>query len=204
MTRSLNRTAAPVLMIFLACAGGQAEPAAPPPPPMEPPPGAPPPPPADLDSVSMEPAPSPEPAPASSLPGAAASSPILTEARSAAGPLPPLPFQAPHDGTSPTTEPPAASQWVHPYSNGQWVYSSEYGWIWVPADATTSEADGAPYTYLYTPRFGWTWYLSPWGWGAYHYGPWVTHPWHPNGWHHGWVAHPQVVIRLGGARHHHH
>jgi hypothetical protein len=58
--------------------------------------------------------------------------------------------------------------------------------------------EGVPYTYLYTPVYGWTWYVSPWGLGPYHYGVWVRHPWHPVGWRYGWAARPHVVVRLGG------
>jgi hypothetical protein len=50
------------------------------------------------------------------------------------------------------------------------VYQGEYGWIWIPAAATTYSIGTAPYAYLYTPIYGWTWYLSPWGAGAYHVG----------------------------------
>jgi hypothetical protein len=94
--------------------------------------------------------------------------------------------------------PPPPAQWVYSYPTGQWVFTSEYGWLWVPAGAATSGADGVPYTYLYTPSYGWNWYVSPWGAGAYHYGLWVRHPWHPVGWRGGWVAHPNVFVRLGG------
>jgi hypothetical protein len=55
--------------------------------------------------------------------------------------------------------------------------------------------------YLYTPRYGWNWYVSPWGYGPYHYGIWVQHPWHPYGWHGGWVAAPHVSVRIGGHYH---
>jgi len=75
------------------------------------------------------------------------------------------------------------------------------GWVWVPAGATTTAVEGVPYTYLYTPSVGWTWYISPWGFGRYAYGPWVQHPWRPVvGWRGGWVAHPRIVGRLGGPR----
>jgi hypothetical protein len=72
------------------------------------------------------------------------------------------------------------------------------GWVWVPAGSSVEVEEGVPYTYLYTPAYGWAWYVSPWGWGPYHYGGWVTHPWRPWGWRGGWVAHPHVVVRLGG------
>ncbi|HXX40344.1 MAG TPA: hypothetical protein VEP50_19680 [bacterium] len=81
---------------------------------------------------------------------------------------------------------------------GQWVYSDGDGWIWVPGGAVPTVLDGVPYVYLYTPIYGWTWYVSPWGWGPYFYGAWVLHPWLPLGWHGGWVAGPGVFGRLGG------
>jgi hypothetical protein len=93
---------------------------------------------------------------------------------------------------------PPEQQWVYSYPSGQWVYTGDYGWVWVPAGSETTAMDGVPYTYLYTPGYGWTWYVSPWGWGPYHYGVWVRHPWRPAGW--GarvWVAHPGISVRLG-------
>jgi hypothetical protein len=60
--------------------------------------------------------------------------------------------------------------------------------------------EGVPYAYLYTPAYGWTWYVSPWGWGPYRYGFWVRHPWHPVGLHGYWVARPRVVVHLGRGR----
>jgi hypothetical protein len=72
------------------------------------------------------------------------------------------------------------------------------GWVWVPASSAVEVEGGVPYTYLYTPAYGWAWYVSPWGWGPYHYGGWVTHPWRPWGWRGAWVASPGVVVRLGG------
>jgi hypothetical protein len=89
------------------------------------------------------------------------------------------------------------SDLVYTYPTGQWVYIVDRGWVWIPAGATTVEMEGVPYVYLYTPTIGWTWYLSPWGWGPYVYGPWFRHPWHPYGWHGHWVAHPHVIERLG-------
>jgi hypothetical protein len=95
---------------------------------------------------------------------------------------------------------PAGPPLVYSYPTGQWVYLAGRGWVWVPAGTSPQEVDGSPYVYLYTPTYGWTWYLSPWGWGPYHYGVWVQHPWHPVGWHGYWVAHPRVTVRLGRGR----
>ena len=104
------------------------------------------------------------------------------------GPLPLLPNERPRAEEPTTTE-----------AVGRWIHSDAYGSLWVPGSASTTDVDGVPYTYLYTPRFGWTWYVSPWGWGAYSYGGWVARPWRPVGWGaRPWVAHPRVVVRLGG------
>ena len=97
--------------------------------------------------------------------------------------------------------------------SGQWVQTEGSGWIWVPNGATTYAVEGVPYTYLYTPTYGWTWYASPWGWGPYAYGPWVSSPfpfgfrawgygaggW---GWHGGWGGHGWGGRGFGGGGYH--
>jgi hypothetical protein len=65
---------------------------------------------------------------------------------------------------------------------GQWVFTSQYGWVFMPfGDQYTYEGtvyDESPYSYVYYPSYGWTWLASPWlwGWGPYPYfgvgGPW--------------------------------
>src|SRR5664280_2245442 len=54
-------------------------------------------------------------------------------------------------------------------ADGQWVYSDQYGWIWMPyAQAYTYVTPaGSPYEYVYYPTFGWRWVYAPWvlGWG---------------------------------------
>jgi hypothetical protein len=53
-------------------------------------------------------------------------------------------------------------------STGQWVYTSEYGWVWMPYDSgyTYAPPDGStPDMYVYGPDFGWCWVLAPWLWG---------------------------------------
>jgi hypothetical protein len=114
-----------------------------------------------------------------------------------ASPPPPPPVQdtAPSGAASSTGAP-----LVYSYPTGQWVYTVGQGWVWVPADATPVQNEGVPYVYLYTPAYGWTWYVSPWGWGPYRYGAWYRHPWHPVGMHGYWVARPRVVVRLGSGR----
>lgn len=100
------------------------------------------------------------------------------------------------------TAPPAPPQPQPAYSMttmGHWVYTTEYGWIWVPTDAGTVLYSGVPYAYLYTPTNGWTWYVSPWGPGRYHSGQWVRHAWHPRA-PRPWVAPPAVSVRLEPSR----
>jgi hypothetical protein len=187
MPRSLRRVGWVLALSLSSCVAHYDEvpPPPPPPPPAEPPPGA-------QGSLAAD---------VNTEPSNVAPPPSSSAPETQAGPLPPLPSQAPRYASTPA-EPPSSSQWVRSYPDGQWVYTSSYGWIWIPADATTATVEGVPYTYLYTPHYGWTWYVSPWGWGAYHYGFWVTRPWRPVGWHHHWVAHPHVIIRLGRPHHH--
>ena len=65
---------------------------------------------------------------------------------------------------------------------GQWVYTEQYGWVYMPygdAYAYAPESETAdPYMYVYYPAVGWTWVDAPWLWG---WGPWpyfgVHGPW---------------------------
>jgi hypothetical protein len=156
-------------------------------PPPPPPPGAPPP---SSQVQPVSPPPSAPPGPATpSTPPPPPSSAGQPQAGPPPGPPPPAP--------QPQQAAPPASQWVYSYPQGQWVYASDRGWIWVPAGAATANVDGVPYAYLYMPLYGWTWYLSPWGWGPYHYGGWVLHPWLPLGWRGAWAMHPRAGFGMG-------
>jgi|CZKU01.1.fsa_nt_gi hypothetical protein len=178
-----------VALIFLGCgaAADDYEPATPPPAP-----------PAPL----VEPAPLPEPYTAE----ASSAAPPSSAPPPTSAPPPPPPPQSNTAPPAPPPDPPqgvaSSEPLVTSYPTGQWVYLSGQGWVWVPAGATATEMEGVPYTYLYTPAYGWTWYVSPWGWGPYHYGVWARHPWHPVGLHGYWVARPHAVIRLGPGRYH--
>ena len=76
-----------------------------------------------------------------------------------------------------------------PSQAGQWVYTSQYGWVWMPygQQYVSEGAWGAatPYQYVYCVRLGWSWVAAPWlwGWGVY---PWFGQlgPWH-FGWYRG-------------------
>ena len=73
---------------------------------------------------------------------------------------------------------------------GEWVYTSQYGWIWAPYAQTYTHVipeSNLAYSYVYYPSFGWRWVVAPWvlgfgvapRWGVY--GParfaWHVRPW---------------------------
>jgi len=53
-----------------------------------------------------------------------------------------------------------------PVEDGQWVYTSQYGWVFMPyGDQYVAQGigtDGNPYSYIYHPGYGWQWLASPW------------------------------------------
>ena len=137
------------------------------------PPAAPPQPPAQLDQA-QPPGPPPEnlpPAPAFAAPPPPSAQPI--ELHQQQPPTSAAPPQAP-------TPPPA----------GQWVYTQQYGWLWMPYDQRYTyvvDSSALAYEYAYYPAYGWGWVVAPWilgfgsvpHWGTF--GPgrfaWYAHPW---------------------------
>jgi hypothetical protein len=108
------------------------------------------------------------PAPATQLPMVGPSG-----AQAQASPTPPPPPQVQVEAPAePATAAPDANAQV---AAGQWVYTSQYGWVWVPAGTESSALNEQPYAYLYAPSYGWAWYASPWGWGPAYYGPWASY-----------------------------
>jgi hypothetical protein len=83
-------------------------------------------------------------------------------------------------------------------SGGQWVYTDQYGWVWMPYGdeyVYTPEAAGVePYVYLYYPARGWMWVTAPWIWGI---GPrpffGTIGPWHYH-----WYRGPVYYGRIPG------
>jgi hypothetical protein len=139
---------------------------------------------APLASAQEQPAPAPEPA-AQAAPSQDTTQQDATQQTAAAeAPLPPPP-EAPQIATE------AVAQ-------GQWVATETYGWVWVPAGATTYAVGAEPYAYLYTPVYGWTWYVSPWGRGRFQLGPWVhVRMAAPHVWlHDGWIAPRGIPVRV--------
>jgi hypothetical protein len=100
---------------------------------------------------------------------------------------PPPQAAAPPAPPPPMAQPPAEAP---PPEGGQWIYTSQYGWLWMPysRDYTYVSGDGgAAYEYAYYPNGGWRWVNAPWvlGWGPSPYwgrlGPrhyvWYSRPW---------------------------
>lgn len=83
-----------------------------------------------------------------------------------------LPPPPPED-LPPVPQEQAAVPPPQPAATGQWVFTAQYGWIWMPYGAEyvsppTSYAY-APYAYVYYPPSGWMWLAAPWidGWGRW-------------------------------------
>ncbi|MGH9946514.1 MAG: DUF6600 domain-containing protein [Pyrinomonadaceae bacterium] len=80
-------------------------------------------------------------------------------------------------------------------SNGDWVHTLDYGYIWRPYRSTISSySDWSPYRYgqwRWLPSYGWTWVNDePWGWATYHHGRWI---WYSGGWY--WSPYSQYRQR---------
>lgn len=79
---------------------------------------------------------------------------------------------------------------------GQWVYTEQYGWVWMPYSSAYTYASqyvAEPYMYVYGPAFGWAWVGAPWVWG---YGAGVYFGVH-GGFGYGW-RHPGYAWWGGG------
>ena len=100
------------------------------------------------------------------------------------------PPAAPAPAQLPPPPPATTSYPVQAPPAGQWTYTSQYGWVWLPyaQDYTYVPADGGyPSVYAYYPSYGWRWLAAPWifsvgprpFWGVY--GParfvWYSRPW---------------------------
>jgi hypothetical protein len=69
-------------------------------------------------------------------------------------------------------------------AGGEWAFTSQYGWVYMPYDSRYVVAYASrPYAYVYCSGFGWRWLAAPWvvGSGPYPYfagrGP-FTYDWY--------------------------
>jgi hypothetical protein len=91
-------------------------------------------------------------------------------------------------------QPAPQAQPAQPSATGQWVYTQQYGWIWMPYGNqyvyTPENAVGTAYpsAYVYYPAYGWTWLTAPWVWG---WGPRVHFSVGPR--YYGWWGHPHFI-----------
>jgi hypothetical protein len=99
------------------------------------------------------------------------------------------PTPAPNEPPPPMPAAPQASA-AKAAPPGQWTYTQQYGWVWMPyGDRFTSAPDAGeqPYMYVYGPAMGWCWVSAPWIWG---WGPvpffGVVGPWRFGWWGHGY------------------
>ncbi|MGD0839177.1 MAG: hypothetical protein ABSB49_21280, partial [Polyangia bacterium] len=112
------------------------------------------------------------------LPGAAEQAqpiqpetPMPTNAPPAPPPMPPAAPTRAQVQPSQLAAPAPADQ----PAGGQWVYTGQYGWVYMPyGDQYVYEGvatDPNPYAYVYYPSYGWSWLAAPWlwGWGPYPY-----------------------------------
>lgn len=109
-----------------------------------------------------------------SVGAAEAPQPVPVRADPQAQPVQP-PTQAPSDPPPPSPavrpDPPSASQGTTQQKTataGQWVYTSQYGWVWMPYGETYTHVPpdgGPPNMYVYYPEAGWCWVVAPWLWG---------------------------------------
>lgn len=93
---------------------------------------------------------------------------------------PPVPVPTIVPPAPPVQLPPAPVPYAAPrvvvttpaVAGGQWVYTAQYGWLYMPYGHrfVLTHAAG-PYAYVYYPSYGWRWLAAPWvvGSGPYPY-----------------------------------
>jgi len=88
-----------------------------------------------------------------------------------ARPSAPAPKDPPPPPPAVRPDPPAPAPQPVPEkreAGGQWVYTEQYGWVWMPYGDTythTPPDGGTPSMYVYYPEAGWCWVIAPWLWG---------------------------------------
>jgi len=88
-------------------------------------------------------------------------------------PPPPLesaPPPPPNQVTAPPepTAPPQAERANVAPTDGQWVYTAQFGWVWMPFGPQfvfVPPGGAPPQMFVFYPAFGWRWVVAPWVWG---------------------------------------
>lgn len=78
---------------------------------------------------------------------------------------PPLPVDGPPPPPEASKEQPAAQG----LPAGQWVFTGQYGWVWMPFSdhfVHVPGGGGTPVMYVYYNPVGWRWVVAPWLWGC--------------------------------------
>lgn len=92
-----------------------------------------------------------------------------------------------------------------PAAQGQWVFTTQYGWIWTPYAQNYTYVDQIgemALTYAFYPSYGWRWLPSPWVlgfgpapyWGIYGYDHYA---WHARPWFSAGIYRPAIWQRWG-------
>ena len=127
---------------------------------------------------------------------------------------PPPPAAAPRNlpPPPPASVPPAVSAPAAqplpppPPRQGEWTYTAQYGWVWMPYGRNyvyVDDGTGYASMFVFYPHYGWRWVASPWVLGlgpVPRWGPrgpvrfvWYTRPWFRV--RHVWAARrPYVVV----------
>jgi len=138
--------------------------------------------------------------PALAQEGAEGGAPAPTEPAPSEAPPPPEVQPAPPPDAPQQGQPPPAVAAPPAPAAGQWVWTGQYGWVWMPygQQYTYVPADTQiyPYQYIYYPVYGWRWMVAPWvygwgpqpywgAWGCRYFG-WYSRPWFRVGGYWGW------------------
>jgi hypothetical protein len=130
--------------------------------------------------------------------------PPPTPAPAAAPPPPTAPPPATPEGAVGVTLPPPPLTPVAP--EGQWVYTAQYGWVWMPSSEAylyrPYDEYGDPFMFVYYPLGGWRWVAAPWVFGIGPHPYFGSYGWRHYGWYgQGWYGHTWYGYRSGYPRH---
>jgi hypothetical protein len=121
------------------------------------------------------------------------------------------PASPPAAAPAPLPPAPAATVTAQAVPEGQWVFTDQYGWVWMPYGARYTHApndgDVPPYMYVYEPAVGWGWVVAPWVWGwgpSPYFGIYggLRFSWWGHGWGPGWHGYRPGPFRGGFPYHH--